>query len=168
MMTLLRRHLLLVVAVVVLAAGGLAFWQADRVRDVDNVGNHAVVDATRTTEVQSAVAAALVRVFSFSYDDPGPTQQAAKELLTGKASDEYALLFTSLEEKAPGQKLVLTAQVQIAAVKELKGDKASLLVFLDQASQRVTDKESTVSAAQLSIDAERVDGTWLITSITPL
>lgn len=168
MITLLRRHLLLVLAAVVLVAGGLAFWQADRIRDVDNVGNHAVVDATRTTEVQSAVASALVRVFSFAYDDPEPTEQAARELLTGKASEEYALLFKSLEEKAPGQKLVLTAQVQVAAVKELDGDKASLLVFLDQASQRVTDKESTVSAAQLSVGAQRVDGTWRITSITPL
>lgn len=168
MITLLRRHLLLVLAAVVLVAGGLAFWQADRTRDVDNVGNHAVVDATRTTEVQSAVASALVRVFSFAYDDPEPTEQAARELLTGKASEEYALLFKSLEEKAPGQKLVLTAQVQVAAVKELDGDKASLLVFLDQASQRVTDKESTVSAAQLSVGAQRVDGTWRITSITPL
>ena len=85
-----------------------------------------------------------------------------------EAREEYDLLFASLEERAPGQKLLLTAQVQVAAVKELRGDTAKLLVFLDQASQRATDDESSVSAAQLAVDAERIDGTWRITGITPL
>lgn len=168
LLPLLRRHVILALAAALLIGGGLAFWQADRTRDVDNVGNHALVDDSATTDLQSAVAAALVRIFSFSYDDPEPTRQAAEELLSGAARDEYDLLFASLEDRAAGQELVLTAQVQVAAVKELHGDTASLLVFLDQASQRIADKESSVSAAQLSIDAERVDGTWLITGITPL
>lgn len=162
------RHWPLLLVVVLLVGAGITFWQADRARGTDNVGNHALVDDATTTEVQSAVSAALVRVFSFDYSDPAPTQQAADEVLAGDARKEYDQLFAALEEKAPGQKLVLTAQVQVAAVQELEGDRAKLLVFLDQASQRASDEESSISAAQLSIDAERVDGDWRIVALRPL
>lgn len=162
------RHWPLLLVVVLLVGAGIAFWQADRARGTDNVGNHALVDDAATAEVQSAVGAALVRVFSFDYSDPAPTHRAAEELLAGDARKEYDQLFAALEEKAPGQKLVLTAQVQRAAVQELEGDRAKLLVFLDQASQRASDEESSISAAQLSIDAERVDGDWRIVALRPL
>lgn len=164
----LRKHGILLVALLLLAGAGFAFWQADRARSADNVANHAVVDDPGTTEVQSAVAAALVRVLSFDYNDPAPTEQAADDLLAGQAREQYDTLFAALKEKAPGQKLVLTAQVQVAAVKKLEGDKATLLVFLDQASQRESDKEATYSAAQLSVEAERRDGDWKVTGIQPL
>ena len=74
----------------------------------------------------------------------------------------------ALEDRAPGQQLTLTAQVQVAAVRKLEGKHATLLVFLDQASQRAKDKESSVSAAQLSIDAEKIDGQWRVTALRPL
>jgi Mce-associated membrane protein len=167
-MTLVRRHWALVLTVLLLAASAIAFRQADVARDKDNVANHAVVDAVATTEVQSAVSSALVRVFSYDYADPGPTEQAADDLLDGKAREQYDLLFTALQEKAPGQQLVLTAQVQVAAVKELTDRSATLLVFLDQASQRATDKESSVSAAQLSVRATKSGDTWKVTGIEPL
>ena len=167
-MTLARRHWALVLTVLLLAAAAAAFWQADVARGKDNVGNHAVVDAPGTTEVQSAVASALVRVFSFDYANPAPTQQAADDLLDGKARAQDDLLFAALQEKAPGQQLVLTAQVQVAAVEQLTARSATLLVFLDQASQRATDQESAVSAAQLSVHATKTGNTWKVTGIEPL
>ncbi|WP_408899677.1 hypothetical protein ACJ5H2_04325 [Nocardioides sp. R1-1] len=166
--TVVRRHAALVLAALLLAGAAVAFWQADRVRDTDHVGNHAVVDTDATTRVQSAVASALVRVFSYDYNDPAPTEQAADSLLAGQAREQYDLLFSALEEKAPGQQLVLTAQVQVAAVKELSERSATLLVFLDQASQRASDEESAVSAAQLSVTATKKGGDWRITGIEPL
>jgi Mce-associated membrane protein len=63
---------------------------------------------------------------------------------------------------------VLTAEVQSAAVKTLTDSTATLLVFLDQSSQRSTDKQASVSAAQLEVDAARVGTTWRITRLKPL
>lgn len=166
--TMMRRYGLWALAALLLVVAAVTYWQADRTRDTDNVGNHAIVDDTATTDVQSAVSQALVRVFSYDYSNPGPTEQAADDLLAGQARREYDTLFAALEKKAVGQQLTMTAQVQVAAVKDLDGDEASLLVFLDQASQRASDKESTVSAAQLAVDAERVKGVWKVTGLTPL
>ena len=56
--------------------------------------------------------------------------------------------------------------MQPVAVTELEDDTASALVFLDQPSQRATDQEATISAAQLSVTATRKGGTWTTTDLT--
>jgi Mce-associated membrane protein len=63
---------------------------------------------------------------------------------------------------------VLSAEVQSVAVKTLSPSTATLLVFLDQSSQRATDKQASVSAAQLQVDAARIGGEWKVTSLKPL
>lgn len=163
-----RSHLLLVVAVLLIAAAATLQVLAVSARGEDNVGNRALVDAAATDTLKADVGTALVRLFSYDAANPEPTRQAADELLAGKARQQYDLLFDTLEKKAPGQRLTLTAEVQVAAVKELEGDKGSLLVLLDQASQRASDKEASLSAAQLSIDVERIGRTWKVTGIQPL
>ncbi|HEY9251831.1 MAG TPA: hypothetical protein VIP06_04150, partial [Nocardioides sp.] len=68
-------------AALALILGIGAFWQADRERKTDHVGNRAVVDAEATTEVQSAVTTGLLQVFSYDFSDPSPTAAAADEFL---------------------------------------------------------------------------------------
>jgi Mce-associated membrane protein len=163
-----RRWILLILAALMVAAGVVGLWQAHRLRSDGASRNHALVDATATAQVQSQVSQALVKVLSYDYSNPAPTQQAAAQLLAGAARSQYDTLFSTLQQKAPGQKLVLTAQVQSAAVKTLSGETATLLVFLDQSSQRSSDKQASVSAAQLQVDATEFDGVWKVTGLTPL
>lgn len=158
----------LVLAALMLATGAVGFWRAHELRHTPSATNVAVVDATATAQVQGEVSRALVRVLSYDYSDPATTEQAADEVLTGQARSEYETLFAALQDKAPGQQLVLSAQVQVAAVKELTASRARLLVFLDQTSQRATDKEASVSAAQLAVTARKSGGAWKITGLQPL
>jgi Mce-associated membrane protein len=151
-----------------LVAGVALLWQARQERQTDHVANHAVVDATATAQVQTAVSQALTRVFSYDTSDPAPTQQAADRLLVGQARREYDLLFAALRKRAAGQAITQTATVQAAAVTALRGDRATLLVFLDQAAQRASDRQAQYSAAQLRIEARRREGVWLISTITTL
>ena len=58
--------------------------------------------------------------------------------------------------------------MQSVAVKEATEDSAVVLVFLDQTSQRATDNQGSVSAAQLSVTVEKSGDTWSITELTPL
>lgn len=163
-----RRSLPVVLAAALLVVGLLGWWMQYDLHRAGSADNAAVIDSKATAEVQSAVSQSLGRVLTYDFQDPKTTQTAADSLLAGDARSEYDTLFASLQERAPGQKLMLTAQVQAVGVKELKGDKAELLVFLDQSSQRAADDESSVSAAQLAVGAKKVDGVWKITSLKPL
>ena len=163
-----QRALLLTTAAILVLVGVLGFWRAHALRSTDAAVNRAVVDATATADVQSEITRALVRVLSYDYSDPATTAQAADEVLSGTARREYDTLFASLQERAPGQQLVLSAQVQVAAVKELSDERARLLVFVDQSSQRATDKEASISAAQLAVTARRSGDGWQITALQPL
>lgn len=163
-----RRHWALVLAVVLLLAAGAVQLGAARASGDQRPDNLALVDQPATAEVEQAVSAALVRVFSYDWSDPDPTAKAADQTLADGARRQYDLLFDQLTAKAPDQQLVLSAQVQVAAVQTLTDDRATLLVFLDQASQRAGDRESSRSAAQLSVSAQRYDGTWRITGFEAL
>ena len=164
----LRTGLPLVVAAVPLAVGHVGWWLAWETGRSEAARNAAVVDVDRTTVVQAEVSQALTAVLTYDHTDPAPTEQAADTLLAGDARREYDTLFASLQERAPDQELVLTAQVQAVAVKSLSDGEAELLVFLDQSSQRVDDDEASISAAQLAVTAEQREGAWVVTSLRPL
>src|SRR5699024_5021411 len=158
----------LALIIVMLAIGAAGWWRVWDLRSGDAADNLAVVDATADGKVRTAVSQALTQVFSYDYQQPEVTEEAASRYLSGDARKEYDTLFEVLKKKAPNQKLTLTAQVQTIAVKELSHGKASLLVFLDQRSQRAKDDEASASAAQLAVTAKEDDGTWTITQLKPL
>lgn len=167
-MTTIRRTVPVALAAVLLAVGLVGLWKTFELRGDDASDNGAVIHSKQTAQVQAAVTQALGRVLTYDFQDPATTEAAADALLSGKARSEYDTLFASLQQRAPGQQLKLTAQVQAVGVKQLRGDTATLLVFLDQSSQRAADSESSVSAAQLAVTAKKTGSTWKITALKPL
>ncbi|MBC7595763.1 MAG: hypothetical protein H7288_17805 [Kineosporiaceae bacterium] len=167
-MTIVRKHGITVAAAVMLIVGLLGLWMAFDATSSEAAENRAVVDKAATSKVQAEVSQALTRVLSYDHSNPGTTEEAADALLVGNARKEYDTLFESLQDRAPKQKLILTATVAAAGVKELTDDTAELLVFLDQSSRRADDKEASISAAQIAISAKKVDGAWRITELKPL
>ncbi|GAA1743311.1 hypothetical protein [Aeromicrobium alkaliterrae] len=154
-----------VLAAVLAIVGAYGLWQANELRSTPAADNLAVVDASLTAEVQSFVTQGLTQVLTYNWADPDTTTAAADQVLAGDARSEYDTLFADLQEKAPGQQLTLTASVQSVAVKEMTEDSAVVLVFLDQTSQRASDQQASISAAQLSVTAEKSGGTWTITEL---
>lgn len=164
----LRHYGVYILAVLLLGAGGAGWLQAHELRSTASASNRAVVDSSETAQVQSAVSQALTRVLTYDFAKPKSTEAAADQTLSGEARKEYDTLFADLEKRAPDQKLVLSARVQSAAVKSLTDDEATLVVFLDQTSQRASDKQASISAAQLAITATRKGPGWTITELKPL
>lgn len=160
--------LVLGIAVALLVVAGVLAWQAHTLRNDSALENRSLLDDAAQEGVITVVSRGLAQVFSYDYSQPDATRAVADQVLDGQAREEYDTLFADLQERAPGQKLTLTAQVQIAGVQELTRAKATLLVFVDQRSTREKDKEASVSAAQLSITAERSGDTWVITGLNPL
>jgi Mce-associated membrane protein len=153
-------------AVVLAAVGVVLLVLGPRGSSAPN--NTAVVDRTSTAEVIGQVDTALQRVLSYKYSDPTATKTAAQQMLVGAALKQYNVLFAALQKKASGQRLTLSAKVVTAGVTFLQGNRAQLLVFLDQTSTRASDGKTSASAAQLQISAQRTHGSWLISNLVPL
>lgn len=154
-----------VLVVALLAAGGALFVAGQQLRDTPATSNRALTDTSATTRVVGDVSNALGKVFSYSPQATAVTKESAKQLLAGKALQQYASLFGQVEKQAEDQKLTLTTHVVRAGVTRLSGSSAHLLVFLDQVYER-EGKAATTAAAQLSVTAELRDGRWQIVEIT--
>ncbi|MGW8725886.1 hypothetical protein ACWGNF_07640 [Streptomyces sp. NPDC055808] len=160
----LRRALTLGCVLVLLLAGAGLLFQARQLTHAPATANRALTDAPATTRVIGDVSNTLGKVFSYAGQDTSATEQAAKELLGGRAASQFASLYGELRQRAADQKLSLTTHVVRAGVTRLTRDRAELLVFLDQRAQRGTSA-ATTAAAQLSITAQLDDGHWQITDI---
>jgi Mce-associated membrane protein len=156
-----RLPLVLVLTAAVLAGLGVVFMVKAQSSSGDGVNTKAM------TEVNGQVEGALEKIFSFSYDKVDESSAAARDVLAGTAIGEYDKLIEQVRAQAPAQKLVLATKVTTTGVKTLDGDRAELLVFLDQVATRVDTGNTSGSAAALSVTAERQDGVWKITSLVP-
>ncbi|WSU64710.1 hypothetical protein OG596_03935 [Streptomyces sp. NBC_01102] len=159
------RSVAAVLAVALLVTGGALFVEGRQLRDTPATSNRALTDSEATTRVAGDVSNALGKVFSYSPQATAVTKESAKQLLAGKALQQYAALFGQVEKQAADQKLTLTTHVVRAGVTRLSGDNAHLLVFLDQVYER-EGKAATTAAAQLSVTARLRDGRWQIVDIT--
>ncbi|MGW0666805.1 hypothetical protein [Streptomyces sp. NPDC002746] len=163
-----RRRLRFVVWTLVaalLVAGGALFVMGRQLRDTPATSNAALTDSEATSRVAGDVTNALGKVFSYSPSATAVTKESAKQLLAGKALQQYAALFGQVEKQAADQKLTLTTHVVRAGVTRLTHDSAHLLVFLDQVYER-RGKTASTAAAQLSVTAQLRDGRWTIVEIT--
>ncbi|MEU1171622.1 hypothetical protein [Streptomyces microflavus] len=150
--------------VALLATGGALFVEGQQLRDTPATANLALTDAGATTRVTGDVSNALGRIFSYGPDATALTKDAARQVLAGKALQQYAALFGQVEKQAADQKLTLTTHVVRAGVTRLTGSSAHLLVFLDQVYER-RGRPATTASAQLSVTAELRDGQWRIVEI---
>ncbi|AUH42537.1 nuclear transport factor 2 family protein [Streptomyces sp. CMB-StM0423] len=150
-------------AALILAGTGLLV-QAARFNGDDALANRALTDSSGTAAVAGDVSNALGKVFSYAPEDPGVTARDADELLAGPAREQYRQLFGQIRQRVVDQELTLTTHVVRAGVIRLDGDDATLLVLLDQITER-KGKDPTSAGAQLSVTAERQDGQWRITDL---
>ncbi|MFJ6808235.1 hypothetical protein ACIQRK_19755 [Streptomyces anulatus] len=151
-------------AVALIATGGALYAEGRQLRDTPATANLALTDAEATTRVTGDVSSALGKIFSYGPGATAATRAAAKEVLAGKALQQYAALFGQVERQSADQKLTLTTEVVRAGVTRLTGSSARLLVFLDQVYER-RGRAPTTASAQLTVVAELREGRWWIVEI---
>ncbi len=155
------------VAIVVLALGCTA-WFGIEAASLTPDDNLALVDPAATASVSSEVSDAVKAVFSYDYANLPRTERAASEVLTGDAVRQYRAQFASARTRATAEKLTRTTTVRAIGVRSLRGDDASLLLFLDQQTVAQGGGAPTSSVAQLAVTAKRVDGRWKLATLTAL
>ncbi|MBV9314817.1 MAG: hypothetical protein JO100_14070 [Pseudonocardia sp.] len=151
----------LVAAAVVLAVGNHA------ARANGALANQAFVDPAATADVVGQISTAIKTVYSYDYRALAANEAAAKAVITGKFVDEFAQTFEPVKQLAPAQQAVLTTAVPAVGVALLRGDRARLLMMVDQRGTRGQSQQLAGATARLVVDAQRVDGRWKIAEVTP-
>jgi Mce-associated membrane protein len=152
---------LLVAASVVVGVGAFA------ARSSGPLSNQAFVNTAATAELVGQVTNAMTTVYSYDYNTLPANEAAAKGVITGKFATEFPRVFEPVKQLAPQEQAVLKSTVPAAGVILLQGDRARLLMMVDQTGTRGTAKEPTGATARLVVDAEKVDGRWKIAEVTP-
>ncbi|PPS80871.1 nuclear transport factor 2 family protein [Streptomyces sp. MH60] len=172
----LRRAALAGTAAVLVLGGCGFFYAAHQLRSEAPARNRALTDTEATTRVAGDVGDALARIFSYTPDGTAAAERSANSVLDGRAARQYETLFARVRDDLTEQRVTLSTRAVRTGVIELDGDRARLLVFLDQTSHRGEDKgngkgqakadaETTTAAAQLTVTA-RLDGDrWRIVDI---
>ncbi|WP_282083094.1 hypothetical protein [Streptomyces tendae] len=168
----LRRVVLAGTAAVLVLGGCGFFYAAHQVRSAAPAQNRALTDTEATTRVAGDVGDALARIFSYTPDGTAAAERSARTVLDGRAARQYQTLFARVRDDLTEQRVTLSTRVVRTGVIELEGDRARLLVFLDQTSHRDDGKgkgkgaaEATTAAAQLTVTARRDDDRWRIVDI---
>ncbi len=160
----LRRAAAAGVAAALLLGGGGFFYGAHELRSAEPVRNRALTDTEATTRVAGDVDNALARIFSYTPDGTAAAERSARTVLDGRAARQYRDLFGQVRDDLTEQGVTLSTRAVRTGVIELDGDRARLLVFLDQTSRRGKG-DATTAAAQLSVTARFDDDRWRIVDI---
>jgi Mce-associated membrane protein len=152
---------LLIAASVVLAVGAFT------ARSSGPLSNQAFVDSADTAEVVGQITNAMITVYSYDYTSLPANEAAAKQVVTGRFAGEFERVFGPVKQLAPQEQAVLKSTVPAAAVSLLQGDRARLLMMVDQAGTRGPDKQPTGATARLVVDAVKIGGQWKISEVTP-
>jgi Mce-associated membrane protein len=163
---------LLAAAVVVLATVAVVAGMQDaRLRGTPAAENTALVDVGTTAEVASQLSDAIETVYSFDFARLDENEKAARDVITPEFAAEFDRLFGEVRARAPQQQAVVSATVTRTAVKEITGDRAVLIAFVDQQATRAApdaQSQQLAAAGRLAVTGQRVDGHWKIAAVTPL
>jgi Mce-associated membrane protein len=158
----------LVAAVVIVLL--LAAWfrgEANQLVGSAAASNEALVDVGATAKVSGQVREAVQRVFSYDFARLDDNERAAAEVITGPFVDSFHQQFARVRELAPPQHAVVVATVPALAVKVLDGDRAIVVVFLDQRADRSGQAKPLMAAGRLTVTAQRINGSWKIADVEP-
>jgi len=156
--------------VVMLIALGLAAWwrgETHALLGTAASSNRALLDVGTTAEISEQVRDAVERVFSYDFARLDDNERAAAAVITGPFAADYRHQFARVRDLAPGQQAVVVATVPALAVKVLDGDRAIVVVFIDQQANRGGQAQPLLAAGRLRVTAQRVTGSWKIADVQP-
>jgi Mce-associated membrane protein len=152
-----------ILVLLLVLTGGAAIWlfynEYRPDRQTDPRVAHAVV---------SAASAGTVAMLSYSSDTLDQDFAGAKSHLGGDFLSYYDNFTQTIIAPAAKQKsLKTTARVVTAAVSELHGNSAVVLLFVNQTTTSRENPKPAVATSSVLVNMTRVDGKWLITKFNP-
>ncbi|MEU6641026.1 hypothetical protein ABZ863_00565 [Saccharomonospora sp. NPDC046836] len=128
--------------------------------------NTALLDVAGTAQVKQEMSTAAESLFSIDYNDIGKTERAANDLLVNdEVRQKYNVLMGEVKRLAPEQRIVVTVKATRSAVVLLNGDRAKVMVYIDQTATRAADNQTSAGGAALWFVTEKRDGRWKVTDM---
>jgi Mce-associated membrane protein len=154
----------LVLALVAVAAG-VSWYQ---MRHTPAAQNSALTDVAATAQVSQQLGDAVKTVYSYDFNRLDENERAARDVITPEFAAQFDQLFGQVRQLAPQQQAVVTATIAQSAVREIAGDRAVVLVFLDQQATRAASgdqPQQLAAAGRLTVTGQLVDGRWRIAAV---
>ncbi len=120
----------------------------------------------------TAAASAGETIFTYQYNQLDEHLRDSKAIMTPSFGKKFESIAPALRNLAPQRKIQVKATVRNAAATECgnacRPDRATILVFIDQA--RVADEadEPTVFGNRIKLEMVDADGSWLVNDIKAL
>ncbi|GAA4689208.1 hypothetical protein GCM10023215_26730 [Pseudonocardia yuanmonensis] len=133
--------------------------------------------ALRQAQIESARGAAsaaaeekVTALLSYDYRTIQNDQGDRGAMVTGQFKDDYASLIADIVGPAASQQQLTTrSSVVSSSVVGTDGtDQVTLLMFLNQTTQSAAKPDPTLSGSRIRVTMQEVDGTWLVSELTPV
>ena len=161
--------LVLVGLLVVLTAAAVFFGIANAaLRGTPAAQNIALVDVGASAQATQQLGDAAKTVYSYDFARLDQNEAAARALITPAFEAQYNQLFGQVRKIAPQQQAVVTATIVTSATRDIEGDKAVVVMFLDQQVTRAQaggQPQQLAAAGRLTVTGQLVDGTWKIADV---
>ena len=158
-------------ALVALAVAAVVFGAVFGIRGFMEWRNDGgIVEAHEKAATTAAEAGETI--FTYQFNQLPKHLEDAKATMTPAFAKKFESIAPALQELAPQRKIQVKATVRNAAAIECgdkcSSDRATVLVFIDQA--RVADgaKEPTVFGNRIKLEMVNDDGSWLVNDIQAL
>ncbi len=139
---------------------GIAEWRGGD----DIVSAHAEAASTAATSAET--------IFTYRYDKLDEHLEDAKATMTSSFATKFETISPALNDLAPQRKIQVKAETRDAAPLECgrvcAADKATILVFIDQARLADGDDQPTVFGNRVELEMVKSKGTWLVNDIKAL
>lgn len=152
-----------ILVLLLVITGGAAIWLFYNEYRPDRA-----TDPHTARAVVSAASQGTVAMLSYSADTLDQDFASAKSHLGGDFLSYYDNFTQTIIAPAAKQKsMKTTARIVSAAVSELHGDSAVVLLFVNQTTTSRENPKPAVASSSVLVNMTRVDGKWLITKFSP-
>lgn len=148
------------VLAVLLFTGGAAAQEPD----VTGPANRAFADTAATAEVTGQAKTAVAALFSYTWADLGKWHAAVQTWATGEAAKKLEDQLAPSIPTINRQQVTTRSEVVSLGLRDLRGDRAELLVFLNTRTER-RNQGATSSASNAVIKVQRGPQRWQVVEI---
>ena len=154
-----KRMVIALAALVLMGVGGTAIWSHHRSGDAE----------TARAEVIGVAPTLVEKLLSYNSDTVDDDLARAAEGAGGSFQDSFTEFGSkTVAPQSKEQGISMKARVVDVGVLSAAADRAELLLFVDQITTSIARPAPASTSSRVEVTLDRVDGTWLVSAMTPI